>query len=111
MKVITKISKEIESINNLQDIRITAKMLEEVEERTKRDKVLQELIQVIQTGWPERKADVAHQIALYEAIAVRGERVVIPFSLRKEMKSRVHYAHSGVFSTYPKPENLCIGLE
>ena len=79
-----EVAKEIESTKAIQDIRITAKKLEEVKEHTQRDEVLQELIRklIIQTGWPERKADVAHPIApkfgirhelsVYEGIVVRS---------------------------------------
>lgn len=92
-----------------QDIRITTNTLQEIREHTQKDAVLQELIKVIQTGWPERKAEVTHQISpyfgvrdelsIYEGIVVRGERVVIPMSLRREMMNRLHYAHSGVVSS------------
>ena len=92
-----------------QDIRITTNTLQEIREHTQKDAVLQELIKVIKTGWPERKAEVTHQISpyfgvrdelsIYEGIVVRGERVVIPMSLRREMMNRLHYAHSGVVSS------------
>jgi hypothetical protein len=58
-----------------------------------KDQVLQELIRVIQTGWPEWKTEVSCLIApyfgmqdkfsIFEGIVVRGDRVVIPASLRK----------------------------
>lgn len=60
---------------------------------------------MIQTGWPEKKVEVSHQISpyfgvrdelnIYEEIVVRGG----PMSLRREMMNRLHYAHSGVVSS------------
>ena len=91
-----ELAKEEESINATQDIQFTVKTLEEIKEHTRKDEVLQELIRVIQIGWPEQKTEVAdpitpyfgmrHELSIYDGIVVRGERVVISVSLRKERR-------------------------
>ena len=52
------VAREIESVNGIQDIRITEKTLQEIKKHTQKDQVLQELIRVIQTGWPNQKTEV-----------------------------------------------------
>ena len=86
---------EIESINAVQDIRITSNTLQEIKDHTEKDIVLQGLKKVIQAGWPETKTEVSHQISpysgirdelsVYVGIVVRGERAVVAQSLRREI--------------------------
>ncbi|KAI8728954.1 hypothetical protein BgiBS90_037934 [Biomphalaria glabrata] len=54
-------------------------------------------------GWPQRKQDLDNMIRPYfdfddtlglsNGVILKGERVVIPFSMRQEMKKNLHTAH------------------
>jgi len=60
------------------------------------------------TGWPENKTSVPQSISTYydyhdelsvqDGIVLRGERVVIPSSMRADMKRRIHAGHLGIKS-------------
>jgi len=70
------------------------------------DPVLQILREVIQQGWPTKKADVPPAIRAYydvrdeltiqDQFVFKGPRVVIPAVLRKEIMSRIHASHIGI---------------
>ena len=76
---------------------------------TEKDEVLQQVKEVIQAGWPERKDllnstlvnhfHVRDELTVLEGVILRGERVVIPKFLRKDILADLHTAHQGVEST------------
>ena len=61
---------------------------------------------VVQAGWPESKNDLTEDIKPFfsirdeiteiNGILMKGERVIVPSSLRKEMKTRIHEGHLGI---------------
>lgn len=76
----------------------------EIREASKNDSVLQSLIEVIVNGWP-RKDEINPNLMPYfsfrdtlsheNGIILKGEAVLIPKSLRENMKMRLHSAHLG----------------
>ena len=99
-------SEEIEAINMIKDLAISEERLKEIQQHTENDKQLQKLKHVIQSGWPNLKTDVSHEINLYfdvrdeltvqNGLIFKGERVVIPKSLRADMVRRIHSSHIGI---------------
>ena len=75
-------------------------------EETKRDQSLQKLAQVVRTSWPEHRAQLEPEVRVYfdaqeeisevDGILFKGERVIIPESMRKEMLQIVHESHMGM---------------
>lgn len=73
---------------------------------TKRDPELQTLMMYVNKGWPDHKVDIPDIIKPYwgykDDLAInydlvwRGNRVVIPKDLRKEMLKNVHVGHLGI---------------
>ncbi len=67
-----------------------------------------QLIDVIQWGWPEDKKDVPSELMPYfhareeftvqDGLIFKGERVVIPVSLRPEIRNALHSSHLGIES-------------
>ena len=65
--------------------------------------------EIIQVGWPDNKNGLSPSIINYfhirdelvvqEGVILRGDRVVIPKSLRRETLEDLHTAHQGVEST------------
>ncbi|KAK3742278.1 hypothetical protein QZH41_003305 [Actinostola sp. cb2023] len=99
---------EFEQINMANFLPITDQRLEEIRQETNRDDTLQVLSAVILQGWPESKADVPSQATTYfsirdeltvqDGIILRGDRVIIPSSLRQSLKEKIHSSHMGIES-------------
>ena len=80
--------------------------LEEIRGETAKDEPLKDLIEIIKRGWPETKACVSNSTRMYwdvrdelselNGIILRGERILIPISMRKEMLERIHQGHMGI---------------
>lgn len=93
-------------------INVTDRKLNEIIEKTKTDKELQVLKQVILEGWPNNFKKVPNSVKIYRKfqsdlsvqgdLIFKGQSLVIPQSMRKEMLERVHYNHMGI--------NKCIKL-
>jgi hypothetical protein len=93
------VSEEIQAINMIKDLAITEQRLKEIQQHTESDTQLQTLKHVIQSGWPEMKSDVSHDISIYfdvrdeltvqNGLIFKGERVVIPKTLRLDMTRRI----------------------
>ena len=89
------VASEIESINMTQHIRLKSSTLQEIKDHTQKDNSLLEMIKVIKAGWPETKEELSHlvlpffdvrdELSVYDGIVIRGERVVVPKSLRRDM--------------------------
>ena len=92
-------------VNTVAHLRISQERLEEIKKATQADPTLQILKSVILHGWPQSKQDVPPQItpyfscrdelAVYDGLIFKGERVVIPASLRKSIKEKLHSSHLG----------------
>ena len=97
---------QIEEINHM--IASEDKILR-LKNETAKDKVLQDVKAVIQGGWPENKHSlpsavtpyfhICDELVVQEGLILRGDRVVIPKALRKEMIEDLHTAHQGIEST------------
>lgn len=88
---------------------IKDKLMHMIRSATAKDAALTALGEVILKGWPEEKKDVPDilrpyhsyrdELALSDGIIMRSDRVVIPASMRAEMKRRVHLGHLGINSS------------
>ena len=68
------------------------------------------LKEVILQGWPVNKSQVPVQVAPYftfrdeltvhDGLVFKGERVVVPVSLRQSFKERLHSTHLGSESAH-----------
>lgn len=101
-------SREFDSINSVCFLPIGRERLEQIQKETESDESLQVLKQVIVKGWPTDKGEcpayatpyfhVRDELSIQDGLIMRGERVVIPGSMRGDMKKAVHKAHLGVGS-------------
>ena len=72
---------------------------------TAEDETLQALQKQIQTGWPLKKSDVPACIRAYSGfheelseangLLFKGEQIIVPVSLPKEMLQKLHEGHLG----------------
>ena len=90
----------------VQDLPLSAARMDDIQEHTAKDETLQVLIKVISNGWPGEKSTVPVEAAPYfnirdelsvqSGIILRGERAVIPKSVRRDMLQRIHASHMGI---------------
>ena len=94
---------------SLTEVKTTASFtdtrLKQLKEETEKDIGLQKLKHVIQAGWPIRRDtdpevkpyfDYQEEMAEIDGIIFKGERVVIPFSMQKELLEIIHESHLGM---------------
>ena len=97
---------EFERVNAVKHLPMTEERLEELRTSTSSDEVLQQLKQVIQTGWPNEKNQLPavlapyftyrDELSVYDGLVFKGERLLIPKQMRQKMKERLHSSHIGI---------------
>ncbi|CAG2213699.1 unnamed protein product [Mytilus edulis] len=97
---------KIESINMIDELPISEERISELTEHTTKDQQMQELKEVIQEGWPSNKWNVPSTVSIYfdirdeltlqNGLLFKGERVIIPKSLRTDMIKNIHSSHIGI---------------
>ncbi|KAL6462444.1 hypothetical protein MHYP_G00288660 [Metynnis hypsauchen] len=85
---------------------ISDNKLAEIKAATAREEQLSMLRRVITSGWPESRKKCPPAIAAYwnhrdeisetNGILLKGEKIIVPHSLRAEMLSRIHTGHLGI---------------
>ena len=93
-------------VNLVTTLPISENKLELIKYETRQDFSLQQLKQVVLTGWPTRKHECPptttpywtyrDEISVQDDILFQGERVIIPKKLQHEMLQTIHGAHLGV---------------
>ncbi|CAC5423834.1 unnamed protein product [Mytilus coruscus] len=83
--------------------------LEQIMEETSKDDTLQTLTRLIIDGWPDEKNDVPKEVFEYwnfrdelsnvNGIILKGEKIIIPTSMRKNMLNKLHEGHLGIEKT------------
>ena len=96
---------ETENIDTAESVPIQKLTLQEIKSATEVDAELQALAPIITQGWPERRADVPSQLQVYflfrEELSIqdgvfKGERIIVPSSLRQCIMDKVHASHLGI---------------
>ena len=92
-----------------QILKVEPNRLESLQEETKSDSNLTQLTDLIITGWPDSMQDlpenlhsywcIRDELAVLDGLVMKGNRVVIPTSLRRGTLNRLHDAHQGLTST------------
>ena len=80
--------------------------LEQIRCETARDVNLKYTMDYVMDGWPEHRQDVKlaareffgvrNELSIHDRLLLRGDRIVIPFSMRNEMLERIHDGHQGI---------------
>jgi len=97
---------ETEYIDMAESVPIRKLTLQKIKSATEVDAELQALAPIITQGWPERRADVPSQLQVYfpfrdelsiqDGVVFKGERIIVPSSLRQCMIDKVHASHLGI---------------
>ena len=87
---------------------IADKRLETIKRASNQDDEVQSLLHTILNGWPECKDETPENVQPYfalrdtlsceDGLILKGERILIPKSLRKEILQQLHSAHLGLDS-------------
>ena len=85
---------------------ITLERKEIFQTETTNDNELQMLIEFINIGWPDNKKSVpdcikpyygaADELNVIEGLVFKGNKIVVPKTLTKEMLKKLHYNHLGI---------------
>ena len=97
---------EFEMINAVHLLPIRPERLDKLKAETKRDSSLQELMRTVLDGWPADKSilplsltpyfSFKDELTVQDGLIFKGDRVLVPQSLRKEMMQAIHATHSGI---------------
>ena len=100
------VSAEYDSIDHRQNLPVSESRWQQLTKASAEDLVLSELRRVIQHGWPNRKSDVPEavhpyfdfrdQLIVQGDLVFRGQQLVVPACLRKELMEVTHTSHIGV---------------
>jgi len=98
--------KDVESINMAHYLPVKEDTLLKIQSSTETDSVLQQLKAAIRQGWPLLKENVAvciqdyfpfrDELTLQNGLIFKGERLVIPTSLRHSILEKLHSSHIGI---------------
>lgn len=89
----------------VKNLKFSDKKLSEIKEHIKNDEEMNELIKVMNGGWPQSKSKLNETIKIYFAIRdelfyhdgliFRNSKIIIPKPLRKEILKKLHLSHLG----------------
>ena len=102
-------------INLVEDV-ISDHQLARFAEATKEDAILSDLQQVILSGWPDSKGQVPpnaqefwnyrDELTVAWGLIVKGQKIVVPSSLRGEMLEKLHEGHLGINKTIARARDV-----
>lgn len=85
---------------------VSDEKLEQIRRETQKDVNVKMALDYTTTGWPDYKEDVKlaardfyairGELSSHEGLLIRGDRIVIPFSMRREILDRIHDGHLGI---------------
>lgn len=97
---------DFESVNMVRYLPISDQRLDEIRAETRKDQCLRELSDTILVGWPEKKEhapalihpyfSMRDELTVQDGLIFKGNSVVIPKSLRADMKLKIHSSHLGI---------------
>ena len=101
---------DFESVNMVRYLPISDQRLDEIRAETRKDQCLRELSDTILVGWPEKKEhapalthpyfSMRDELTVQDGLVFKGNSVVIPKSLRADMKLKIHSLSAGEFTFY-----------
>ena len=87
-------------------IQISKDKADEWKRETDSDPVLSRLREVVLNSWPENRAELApelreywnfrDELCIFDGLLMKGDRLITPSSLRREMLDKIHSSHLGV---------------
>ena len=85
---------------------ISDEKLKQFQTETSKDETLRTLHKYVMNGWPKNKNDInptsmpyfniRDEISVANGLVLKGERIIVPLSMRKEMKQIIHSGNQGI---------------
>ena len=85
---------------------ISNEKLKQFQTETSKDETLRTLHKYVMNGWPKNKNDInpttmpyfniRDEISVANGLVLKGERIIVPLSMRNEMKQIIHSGHQGI---------------
>ena len=101
----TAFEAHLEQLCGLEDANLSDPLEAQIEQAMKKDQTMITLKEIIIEGWPNRKSEVAPEVRMYydfrdelvvyKEMVFKGQRCVVPESVRPEVLKRIHQAHIG----------------
>ena len=94
-------------VSNIENLPVNKYRFNEIQAATDTDSTLKILKETIAHGWPDKKElhpsivpyfSYRDEMTCEDGIIMRGDRIVIPKSLRYDMKQKIHSGHTGINS-------------
>ena len=95
----------LEEVDHTVSLSLSTERLQQIKHASRDDPVLQRLRETIQRGWPQSKLDISECLHAYydfrdelivqDELVFKGDLVIIPAAMRKEMMASVHATHIG----------------
>jgi hypothetical protein len=102
----TEPEQETSYVHTIQNLPVSTESIEKLKVETNKDTVLQKLLQQTKRGWPENRHSVdpeihqlwsvRHEISEEDGLLLRGERLIVPRTLRTAMLTKIHENHLGI---------------
>ena len=83
--------------------------LTKIRDATAKDPTLQTLNQTIRRGWPTKKEEIPpcikpyatfkNELTIHDHITLKGEQIIIPQTLQKDVLKTLHETHAGIVKT------------
>lgn len=99
-----------------QELPMTEKKLQELKDATEADEQFQTLADIVRVGWPETREQVPtcvrmfwnfrDEITVLNGLLYKGQSVMIPSSLRRQMLTKLHEPHLGIVKTKQRARNI-----
>jgi transposase InsO family protein len=109
-------TQEFEFINLLDTSSIPEHKLKELTEANEKDDVMMKLQEAIREGWPDRKEKCLPEITVFfndrhlfsadSGLIFKGDRLVIPSNLRKDLMRQIHLGHPGTTGSIRRAREL-----
>ena len=103
-------------VSNIQHTPFNASRLQTLREHTANDPTLTQLKLTVLNGWPDDLSTVPDCIKPYtsyrdeittqDGLLLRGERLIIPTSMRRDMLEKIHAGHIGINSCLRRARDL-----
>ncbi|GFR71336.1 Pol polyprotein [Elysia marginata] len=85
---------------------VSGEKLTEIRKKTQEDVILEAAFDYTMVGWPAYKEDVKlatrelygvrNELSVVDGLLLRGDCVIIPYKMRKEILDRIHDGHPGI---------------
>ena len=118
---VSELVHELEEIDHKASLPVSDAQWHQIENASADDPVFQELQSVIRRGWPLNRANVAQclypyfdiqdELTLQGKLVFKGQQLVVPVSLRKELMAATHASHIGVEACIPRAHNSLYWLQ